>query len=276
MKVSDFILDDFHWSFSRIESFERCPLNFYLQYIKCYPSIEGAFAQYGRFVHECLEKFALGELAEYELSSYYKDYYPQAVTEDFPPNAYVDLGERYYNQGLEYFNNFDGYGDREILAVEQNYFFKIDKYNFTGTIDLECKNEIVDIKTKGKQHLLRLTKKNNPNDYIQMLDGRYIHKDNFKQLYIYSIPFKNKYGKYPKLLSLSMVRINDWYSIEFNERLLEEAYQWAINKITDIYNAEKFERGDGVGDFFCDYICGQRINCKYSSAFMNDAGVIEL
>ena len=72
--------------------------------------------------------------------------------------------------------------------------------------------KIVDIKTKEKQHLLRLTKRI-INDYIQMLDGRYIHKDNFKQLYIYSIPFKNKGWQISKLLNLSMVKINDWYSL---------------------------------------------------------------
>ncbi len=273
MKVNSLILDDFCWSFSRIETFERCPLNFYFQYIKCYPSIDGCFGQYGSFIHECLEKYALGELAEYELSSYYKDKYAQAVTEDFPPNMYVDLGEKYYNQGLDYFNTFSGYDDREILAVEQDYNFKIREYDFTGVIDLECPDEIIDIKTKKEQHLLRLTKKHNPEDYIQMLDGRHIHKDNFKQLYIYSIPFKNKYGKYPKLLSLNMARVNDWYTVKFDEKLFEEAYQWAADRIVEIYNAKEYAKGDDVGEFWCSFICSQRLNCTYSNAYM---GVVEL
>jgi len=266
--VMDFIIDDFLWSFSKIETFQRCPLCFNLQYIKCYPSIEGCFGQYGSLVHDCLEKYALDELAEYELLSYYKDNYINFVTEDFPPNAYVDLGEKYYNQGHDYFESFDGFGDRKILAVEQEYKFKIGDYDFTGIIDLECPNEIIDHKTKGEQHLIRLTKKHNPKDYIQMLDGRYIHKDNLKQLFIYSIPYKNKYGKYPELLSLNMARIADWYTVKFSKKLFNEAEKWAINQIAEIYKAKEFAKGNDVSDFWCQYVCGQRLNCKNSNSYM--------
>jgi len=271
--VMDFIIDDFLWSFSKIDTFQRCPLCFYFQYIKCFPSIEGCFGQYGSLIHDCLEKYALGELAEYELLSYYKDNYNKFVTESFPPNAYVDLGEKYYNQGYDYFESFDGYDDRKILAVEQEYKFKIGDYNFTGVIDLECPNEIIDTKTKAEQHLTRLTKKHEPKEnYIQMLDGRYIHKDNWKQLYMYSIPFKNKYGKYPNLLSLNMARVKDWYTVKFDEKLFKEAEQWAINKITEIYNCEKFIRGNDTSDFWCEFVCSQRLNCKYSNSYL---GVVE-
>lgn len=216
-----------------------------------------------------MEKYALGELAEWELSSYYKKHYPDEVTVDAPPNAWVDLGERYYHQGLDYFNNFEGY-DREILAVEHDHNFKVGKYNFRGIIDLECPEEIVDIKTKREQHLTRLTKKHNPDDYITMLDGRYIHKENFRQLYIYAIPFREEYGEYPKLLSLSMARANDWYTVKFDKKLFNEAHDWAVDEIDRIYNAKEFPKGRDVSEFWCEFICGQRLNCKYSNAYMGD------
>ncbi len=268
--IQDFIIDDMTWSFSRIETFERCPLCFYLQYIKRLPGIEGCFGQYGTLMHSCLEKYALGELEEYELLQEYKNKFSEVVYEDFPPNAYVDLKENYYKQGYSYFESFSGYDDREVLGVEEKYDFKIGDYDFTGVVDLECPEEIIDIKTKGKQHLMRLTKKHNKEDYVQMLDKRYTHKDNWKQLYIYSIPYKEKYGKYPKILSLNMVRINDWYSIEFNKNDFESAKNWASKQISNIYNAKEFNKGSDVNEFWCSFICGMRVNCKYSNKYIGD------
>lgn len=256
------------FSFSRIETFVRCPLCFYLQYIKCLDSISGSFGQFGNISHSLLERYAKGELAEYELSREYKNTYEEIVTDPFPPNKYVDLGERYYNQGLEFFNNFEGFGDIEVLGVEQEYRFKIDKYNFVGLIDLETPDSIIDHKTKGSQHLNRLTKKHNKEDYITMVDGRYIHKDNFRQLYIYSIPYKEKYGKYPKYLILNMIRVNDWYCIEFNEAHFEEAKQWTIKQIEAIYNATEFLKGDEVSEFWCNWVCSQRFNCVHSERYV--------
>lgn len=228
----------------------------------------GCYGQYGTIGHDCLEKYALGELAEYELSDYYKSNFDKAVTEFFPYNKNVDLREKYYQQGLEYFNSFSGFGDREILQVEGEYLFKIGDYNFTGKIDLECPAEIIDHKSKAEQHLKRLNKNHDKPSYLTMLDGRFIHKDNFKQLYIYSIPFFNKYEKYPEILSLNMFRIMDWYSIKFNLEDFEEAKQWAINQIDSIYAAEKFEKGADASSYWCSNVCGQRLNCVHSDRYL--------
>lgn len=232
------------------------------------PSLTGCYGQYGTLIHNCLEKYAKGELAEYELSNEYKNNFDKIVTEPFPDNAYVDLKEKYYNQGLDYFNNFEGFGDREILGIEKEYFFKVGNYDFTGKVDLEFQGEIVDHKTKKEQHLLRLTKKHNKEDYIQMVDGRYIHFDNFKQLYIYSIPYKEKHGAYPKFLTLNMIRFSDWYTIQFSEKDLEKAVQWVIEEINKIYHTNDFNKGENVNSYWCGVVCGQRLNCPHSDRYL--------
>lgn len=280
MQVNDFILDDFCWSFSRIGAFESCPLCFHYKYIKGFDDIAGCYAQYGLLFHDCLEKYALGELVEYELFSYYKDNYYKYVTEDFPPNRNKDIGQSYYEQGIDYFASFSGFGDREILGVENEYLYKIGDYNFKGYIDLECPDEIIDHKTKRKQHITRLTKRHDKSKYLTMIDGRFIKFEEFIQLYLYAIPYYNKYGKYPKYLSLNMARINDWYTVEFDMNRFNEAVKWAIDKIAEIYKAKDFPAGKGINSYWCDFSCGQRLNCDYSSAFMGnleqDLGVFDI
>lgn len=268
--ISDFVLDDFVWSFSRIEKFFQCAKNFELQYIKELKGLKGAYAEFGNLCHDCLEKYAKGKLAEYELSEFYINNFDKYVKAKFPYNKYVDLKEKYYEEGLDYFNTFSGFGDRKILSVEKKYNFKVDKYNFTGKIDLECPDEIIDHKTKKEQHLKRLTKKHNKDDYIVMPDGRYIHYENFIQLYIYSIPYKNKYGYYPKKLSLNMLRVQDWYTVDFDPYFFDKSKQWVVDKIKLIYKAEKFTKGEKVDSYWCNSSCDQRLNCPYSDFYLEE------
>lgn len=227
----------------------------------------GCFGQYGTLFHDTLEKYLRGELEDYELLTYYKNNFDKIVTDYFPPNKYVDLREKYYKQGIEYFSNFDGF-EQEPIEVEKKYYFKIGDFDFTGIIDMEVEGQIIDHKTKGEQHLKRLTKKHIKDDYVTMLDGRFIHKDNFKQLYIYSIPYKEKYNISPQKLSLNMVRIGDWYSINFNEEHFEEAKQWTIKNIEEIYKTEDFVKCEDSGGFWCNCICGQRLNCPHSDKYL--------
>lgn len=267
-KVDSMILDDFTWSYSRIETYERCPLCFNLQYIKCYKGIDGVFGQYGSLMHDILEDYLNGKLAEYELSEKYKDNFDKKVTEYFPKNAYVDLREKYYTQGLEYFDTFAGFDDLNILGVENEYFFKIGDYNFTGKVDMETDSAIIDHKSKAGQHLKRLNKNHVKEDYVTMDDGRFVHKDNFKQLYVYCIPYYEKHGHYPQKLQLNMVRIGDWYSIDFNMEDFERAKSWVLTQIDRIYKDNVFEKGDDVGDYWCNNVCGSRIHCVHSAKYM--------
>jgi hypothetical protein len=205
---------------------------------------------------------------EFELSDYYKDNFNKVVTDYFPYNKYVDLKQKYYDEGLLYYDSFEGFGDRELLAVEQEYKFKIGKYNFTGKIDLECPDEIVDHKTKGRQDITRLTKKHNKENYLTLIDGRFIPFECFIQNYTYCIPYFEKYKHYPKYLSLNMIRLKDWYTVEFNINDFEKAKQWMISKIESIYNTTEFLKGEDVGSYWCDNSCGQRFNCEDSNRFI--------
>ena len=112
------------WSFSRLTTYDRCPYGFYLQYIKQLEQEENAFAQYGSFMHELLEKYAKDEILIFELLDEYKKKYNEKVTHDFPPNKYVILADTYYENGENYFSEFEGFNDYEMLEVEKEVHLK--------------------------------------------------------------------------------------------------------------------------------------------------------
>lgn len=268
---NNFILDGFCWSFSRIETFDRCPLCFYLHYIKCLKGTEGVYGQYGSLIHDILERFSKGKLSEFDLSREYKNNFDRIITDSFPYNQYVDLREKYYLQGLEYFDTFEGFGDKKILGIENEYFFKVGDFDFTGKIDLECDNQIIDHKTKNDKGVItRLTKRHNIENYLKTIDGRFVPFDFFIQLYTYCIPYYQKYNKYPELLSLNMVRMHDWLTIEFRIEDFNKSIKWLKDKINEIYKTVEFLKGNDVGSYWCDNSCGQRIHCEHSNKYVGN------
>lgn len=249
-----FLLDGFEWSFSRIETFSTCPYCFYLQYIQGNKSRESFFGQYGGFVHEILEDFNKGKLFAFELVTKYKEEYNDKIT------AFITdkISKNYYDKGYEFFENFEE-PDYEVLCSEGEYKFKIGEYNFTGKIDVETENAIVDYKTK-KGSAYKRKPKNNP-DIREMMDGRFIDLSQFKQLYIYCVPYYNKHGRYPKKLVLEMVKENDRYELEFNMDDFELCKKLLVDEIHKIYGTTKFIKNEN--EFWCNNICGQRFNCKF-------------
>lgn len=278
MNVNEFILEDSIWSYSRINAFELCPYQYYLQYIKGIRSGDNAFGEYGTFMHSIFEKYFKGELNIFELEDYFIKNYYENVKLDFPPSR-VDLKASYFEKGREYFENFSGF-EGECKGVEQKYFFKVGNYDFTGIIDYEGivngEVEIIDHKSKTNKDSsgrlackTRLTQKDLVFDYIELVDGRFLHREFIRQLYLYCIPLYEKYKKYPAYLNLNMCKENDWYRWEFNKSDFEETKQWAIDIINRIYKTEKFLKGDMTKDnYFCDWICGVSGFCKNSSKFL--------
>jgi len=282
-------IEDFTWSFSRLSSYAQCPQGFHLQYIDCKPDIENAFSQYGSYNHQLLEDYANGKLEVYELLDEYRKGYYDSVTERFPPNQYVDQDEKYFNQGHEYFENFEGFDDLEILGIEEKLRFMLgDKYKFVGIIDLVVRDSegnlcIIDHKSKTifkRKCVCELCEKNYSLEAATKRDFTCIKKckgrlneiiteemrDFLRQLYLYSIPVYEKYGEYPKKLIFNFFREGGFWATDFNIKTLEEAKAWAVDTIESIRNDEKF--APNVDGFFCKWICGQRRNCRDSDQYL--------
>lgn len=252
-------LDKMVWSFSRVNSFKQCSYQWYLHYIEEHEGMPNAFAQFGTICHQTIEKYLKGELDMFTVSQYYQDNYPEIVTCDFPANKYVDLGEKAYNAGLDYFNNINFDFDRyEILGVEKELNFKVGKYPFKGYADAVFRdretNEIIlcDQKTASFKYL--------KNGEISSTNG-----DHFlaflRQEYLYCIPLIEEYGKVD-YLSWNMIRDKRIIKEPFNEAEFIEAKEWAKFIIEKIEN-EVLWLPNKEKSYYCNTLCDIRGCCLY-------------
>lgn len=251
-----FIVDTMVWSFSRITAYNQCPYQFFLRYINGTKGEENFFSQYGSFVHKILEKYAKGELSLFDLVDYYEQHYSENVTYPAPPNKYTDIGQLYYDKGLDYLENIDlDLENYEILGVEKEVHFTIGKYKMVGFIDLLLKDkETGDITVLDHKSGSLKMKKNG-----EISKSEEEHFKLFKrQLYLYSIAVINEYGIKPKFLKWNLFKDQNSITIEFNDKDFEEAKQWVINTIHTIENDTLWL--PNPQDYFCRNLCDMR-NC---------------
>lgn len=240
------------YSFSKLSSFYQCPLQYYLNYIAREQRENNAFAEYGSFVHSLLERWADGELEVYELLDKYEEDFWQQVSHEFPPNKYVDLAKKYYEDGVNFFFNFDGVDAKEILSAEEQFVEKVkcttgkEDFLVQGFIDLvyiDTQDRLVvhDWKSKAK-----FKSKDEQKKYA-------------RQLYIYSYYIKKKYGRFPDLLRFHTFRNQTDVDIEFNELGYKEAMTWVQDTVERIRNCIEFN--PCADDFYCTYLCDMRRSC---------------
>ena len=254
-----FLIDLMVWSFSRLNSYYHCPFEWKMKYLLGQLGDSSAMAQFGKFDHTILEKYFKNELGVFDLAMYYEDHYSENVTMDFPPNKYVDLAQKYYDQGLNYFENFswdlDGF---EILGVEKEIRFKYQGYDFVGFIDLLLRDKSDDklIILDHKSTVLKKLK----NGQISKTDKP--HFEEFcKQLLIYSHQVMQEYGEDSvKSLQWNMFREGTFIAVPWTREAYEEAMQWAIDTI-HLIEQDTSWLPDNSNFFYCNHLCSQRHNC---------------
>lgn len=254
-----FVIDTMLWSFSRLNSFYTCPYEFYLHYVQCNKGVNNFFGQFGSFIHKILEMYAKNEISLFEISQYYEENFWMEVTEDAPPNKYVDIKQSYYEKGLEYLDNIDLVLDKyEILGVEKEVNFTIGNYKMIGYIDLLLKEKdteriiILDHKSASLKY-----KKNgeiSKTDIQKFLEFK-------RQLYLYSMPVIKEYGKVD-YLEWNMFKDRKHIKIDWIEEEYNEAIKWAYDTVKLIEQENTWFPNPNY--YYCNYLCGQRVNaCEY-------------
>lgn len=236
------------YSFSKLNAFHACKYGWYLTYIEHQKGIGNCFSSYGTEVHSLMERYAKGEIELWNLVDTYEWEFDAAVPEEFPDSRFCpNMRQHYYNQGLEYLKNFPGYDGKKILEVESQFDYGIDDWIFNGVIDLVFEDEdgrliLQDYKSKAS-----FKSKKEQAEYA-------------RQLYLYCLYVKKKYGKYPDVLRFMMFRKNNKVDIQFNESALLEAIDWAKQTVKEV--RECWDFSPSCDEFFSQNLCNHREYCK--------------
>lgn len=238
------------YSFSKLSSWWTCPYGYKLKYIDHKVGIGNAFSSYGSLVHSIMERYAKGEIELWDLSSVYEWEFETAVPEKFPYNKYVVLRNSYYKQGLDFLRSFSGYDGYKILGVEESFELKFNDWLFVGVIDLIFEDE-------GGRLIIR--------DY----KSKAAFKDDkerakyARQLYLYSLYIKEKYGRFPDELQFLMFRKQQVIKVPFDEEALKGACAWAEDTVKII--REAFDYPPSCEEFYGENLCNHREYCEFKA-----------
>jgi len=237
------------YSFSKLSSFNTCKYGYWLTYIEHQKGVGNCFSSYGTEVHSLMERYAKNELSLWDLASTYEWEFESAVPEEFPSLPFcANLKELYYEQGLNYLRNFGGYPKYKILEVEKQFDIDIDDWTFNGVIDLVYEDEqgrliVHDYKSKSS------------------FKSKAEQKEYARQLYLYSLHIKEKYGRYPDILRFMMFRKETPVALPFKMYGLTEAVHWAKNTVQSIRNCWDFS--PSCEEFFGNNLCNHRESCEH-------------
>ena len=244
---------DMKWSFSKLYTYAECPYGFWLRYLQDppLPDSGNAWSDYGTLCHALLEEYALGKISILDLADEYERRYNDAIVHEFPPFP-KGYSQKTYQQGLDYFSNFEGFDEdtHDIVSAEEKFEIKVGDNTLVGISDLVLRNRetgrliVIDHKTKSlksMQHDFSLYR---------------------NQLYLYALHVKERYGEYPEKLIFNMLKAPDKSFVEpFSEEQMKMTCEWIENRIDDIYLEDKWpalkadEIRSGKGDYYCRYIC---------------------
>lgn len=260
------LLKDGHrYSYSQLSSFSECPFGYYLKNIEGIPDQSNGFAEQGSLIHDILDKWAKKELKKEDMAREYEKRYANEVVTSFPRMlTSKGYAEKTYQQGLEYFENFDEFPGYTVVSAEEKFEQPLKLTDgttrpFIAFVDLVLRNDftgglvVMDHKSKSWAEFRR-------------------HRDEmYKQQYLYSYFVHEKYGEWPEANAFNLFKAEGKRDErEFSMDEFNETMQWATDAIHQIESYDVLdwmmckEQKNGKPDMFCEYICSSRSGCPQS------------
>ena len=215
----------------------------------------GFFAEFGSYIHLIMQLYLLGELKRHDLSTYYVAHFAENVRSK-APNHKIHLN--YFNQGFYYLDNID-FPKREIIGVEDEVEFTFANKIWRGFIDVVSSDNGQLIITDHKSRTLKpRSKRSKPTKSDMELD------DYLRQLYVYSVAVKDKYGRFPDILEFNCFRSQTMIREPFKADRLNEIESWTKKEIDQIILNDRWEPQP---DYWkCNYLCDVCDDCEFKSS----------
>ncbi len=236
------------FSYSQLETYERCPLQYKYQYILKIPTPGNAAASFGSTIHIVLQKFYEGYIQD---QSYGLNHMMNLLETNWQPIGYSSQAhERRMKKEAKamlekYFTTFHK-PEAEIMSLEKLFKIKVDDSLYlTGKIDRvdkigNGKIEVIDYKTGRKPEEKELQKS--------------------LQLSIYALAATDEglYKKQVEQVNLTFYYMQGMEKITMNKTLADLAHvKTEVKKITDKIKSGEFPPHVGR---WCDF-CAFRIIC---------------
>lgn len=261
------LLKDGHrYSYSQLSSFSECPFGYYLKHIEGVSEQSNGFAEQGTLIHDILDKWAKNEIKKEDMVAEYERRYGDEVVTSFPRMLTAKgYAEKTYQQGLEYFRNFDGFPGYSIVSAEEKFDMPLKLTDgttrpFIAYVDLVLRDDftgglvVMDHKSKSWTEFKR-------------------HREEmYKQQYIYSYFIHEKYGEWPVQNGFNLFKAEGKLDFEdFSEDKFNKVMEWASDAIYRIESYDvldwmecKEQKTPGKPDMYCGYICSCRNSCPNS------------
>lgn len=144
----------------------------------------------------------------------------------------------------------------EVLSVEEESEFFLGNEKFTSIRDLTMSQDgqlvLVDHKARSLKQRSKRKKQTKADEELD----KYL-----RQLYLYSNPIRQLYGRYPDKLVFNCYRTQELIEEPFKLDRLDEANQWALETISQIKAEDKWL--PNMDYCRCKYLCDVNIDCEY-------------
>ncbi len=252
MNDYSFLIDQMTWSFSRLQSFQKCPYGFFVRYILGEDEDETFLASFGTFVHEIHRMVFSGVIDRKDAQDYYLENFRDAVVGP-PPSKEVFAS--YYHGGYDYFANMPKF-DGEIVGIEKEFFYDVGGYPFHGFADLITRTDsgliIFDHKARNLKPFS--TRKKPTKTDIEL-------SEYYRQLYLYAEAVNQEFGEYPAELVFNCYRNRTMIRQPFSQDALDEAVAWSTGMIQEIRSCRNWN--PDIDFFKCRNLCGLNDRCEY-------------
>lgn len=258
-------LNNTKWSFSTIHTYEDCPYCFYCKKLDDDKiGIPNFYAECGSFAHSILARIFSKEITIDDAIDEWINTYEDVICSD----AKQSTKDKKFEEFIDFLSELDlSFLDKyDVLEIELKSEWKLGKYDMIGFIDMLIQNKetkeiiLIDHKSLGK------FMKKDGTPLKNMLSSFEAYK---KQMYLYCIPIKEKYGKYPIRIIWNHFFSKEVTEIPFKEEELVETKEWAKKTIGKILKDKTFEaycfNDEKHKDNFikCTALCEFRTECEY-------------
>lgn len=229
----------------------------YLRYLKKLDKQDLFFASYGSFVHRIINYYYKGVIQEEGLRDYYLREFRNEVMGAAPS---VKVFEKYFLDGLNYFNNFSQL-PFNLVDTEIKINYKINRMSMVAIIDYlgEAEDGFVIVDHKSR-NLKPRSNRPKPTKTDFELNSYLV------QLYLYAEAVRQQYGELPKWLCFNCFRTNTLIKEPFDDEAFLHAKSWLKDKVKEISNETEFR--PNAEWFKCKYLCDLKDKCEYFDLIM--------